>query len=282
MYRSALLALVVVFSLTACRSDRADQDYAERMAVEHSGETPVATAGTAGADTLDVDVMDVVYATVEGQEISGYLAKPREAEGPVPGVIVIHEWWGLNDNIRAMTRKLAAEGYAALAVDLYRGRVAENPSDARTYMGEAMENAEASRENLRQAHNFLSDEYGAPRVGSIGWCFGGGWSLQSALAMPDELDVTVIYYGRLVTDSEALASIEAPIIGFFGAEDDGIPVEQVRTFERALNDLGKDVEVHVYGGADHAFANPSGERYNEEAAADSWQRTVAFLAEHLK
>ena len=120
------------------------------------------------------------------------------------------------------------------------------------------------------------------RVGSVGWCFGGGWSLRTGLLLGDDLDAAVIYYGRPVTDPAELAPLTAPVLGIFGELDGGIPVESVREFEAAMKKAGKAASIHIYPDADHAFANPSGTRYNEEAADDAWQKTLAFFDEHLR
>ena len=228
----------------------------------------------------------MAYANVAGTEVRGYLARPEPvddspAETGRPAVLVIHEWWGLNDNIRAMADRLAGEGYIALAVDLYFGRSADEPEGARELATEARDQAELVGDNLRQARAYLSEQVGASRIGTVGWCFGGGWSLESALLMPDEIDATVIFYGRVETDRDRLASLDTPILGRFGAEDGGIPVETVREFEQALADLGKPAAIHVYEGADHAFANPSGNRYHAEAAEDAWEKVLAFFEQHL-
>ena len=143
------------------------------------------------------------------------------------------------------------------------------------------ENRDQAEANLRQAYDFLDNRLGARSVGTIGWCFGGGWSLNTALLMPDKIDATVIYYGRLVTDAEILSALNMPILGLFGSEDRGIPVDTVRAFEKTLKLLGKDVDITVYEGANHAFANPSGTRYQAEAAEDAWNKTVRFLRQHL-
>ena len=212
--------------------------------------------------------------------MSGYLARPRNAAG-APGVIVIHEWWGLNENIESMARQLAGEGYLALAVDLYGGEVASDRDGARALATAARENPAPLEENLKQAYAYLGS-LGASKVGSIGWCFGGGWSLQAALLLPGELDAAVIYYGRVITDRDKLAVLTAPVLGHFGSEDRGIPIDGVREFEAVLGELGKDASIHVYEGANHAFANPSGTRYDAAAAEQAWERTLAFFAETLK
>ncbi len=274
------LGFALVLFAAGCGSG--EQDYVDRMEEEHEGDEPVANASATFPQQQPVDTMSVDYATVDGDEITGYLARPQEAEGDLPGVIVIHEWWGLNDNIRMMTRRLAGQGYVALAVDLYNGKVATSPDSAGTYARQAGNNEEAAVSNLEQAYGYLTGEQNATAVGTIGWCFGGGWSLQTALAMPQQVDATVIYYGNLVTDAEQLEPLGMPILGLFGAEDDGIPPSSARAFESALDSLGKDASIHIYEGADHAFANPSGESFNQEAASDAWQKTVDFFEEHLK
>jgi carboxymethylenebutenolidase len=216
-------------------------------------------------------------------EIAGskaYLSLPESSQPPLPAVVVIHEWWGLTDHIRHWTDRLAADGYAALAVDLYGGQTADDPDDANKLM-KAVDEARA-QEILSAAHRFLRED---PRVaakhrGVIGWCFGGGWSLRHAIATPD-LDAAVIYYGRLVVDEAQLAKIGADLLGVFGNRDQGIPPQSVDEFVAAMKRAGKTVEVHRYD-AEHGFANPSGARYDEASAGDAWEHVRAFLRKHLK
>ncbi|WP_437895241.1 dienelactone hydrolase family protein [Sorangium sp. So ce124] len=218
--------------------------------------------------------------TVEVAGTKAYLSLPRDAKPPIAGVVVIHEWWGLNEHIKHWTDRLAEDGYAALAVDLYGGKVAFTPDDAMAAM-KAVDEAKGI-EIVRAAHRFLTTDARvlAPRTASIGWCFGGAWSLKLALNEP-ELDAAVIYYGRLVTDPAQLKAIKAPVLGIFGNQDKGIPPEVVNDFDKALHDAGIEHEVLRYD-ADHAFANPSGERYNTKAAADAWEKARRFLAAKLK
>ncbi len=271
------VVLLLWIGIVGCGSQ---DDYPERMAEEHKTDSPVASPAASVAPTAEVETTSVTYATLDGEEVTGFLAKPVGIEG-APGVIVIHEWWGLNENIESMARQLAEAGYVALAVDLYRGEVAADRDKARELMTASMDRNEALERNLKEAHAFLEGQ-GATKVASIGWCFGGGWSLQTALLLPDELDGAIIYYGRVVTDRDQLATLTTPILGHFGSEDGGIPVDSVREFEAALSELGKAAQIHIYEGADHAFANPSGTRYAAEAATQAWQRTIDFLAENLK
>ena len=253
------------------------------MAELHKDDVPIASPAAKDVAPNAVTTEEVTYGTLDGIPFNGYLAKPADVSSPLPGLIVIQEWWGLNDNIRTMARRLAAEGYTALAVDLYDGEVAENRDQAKTLVQAAIQNSERLTQNVVAAYGYLTDEQQSPTVGTIGWCFGGTWSLNTALALPTELDATVIYYGgQISTDPATLEPLQMPIQGHFGALDSSPSPETVQAFETALTDLGKETEIYVYEGANHAFANPSGTRYNAEAADLAWQRTTAFLKQHLQ
>ena len=253
------------------------------MAELHKDDMPIASPAAKDVAPNAVTTEEVTYGTLDGIPFNGYLAKPADVSSQLPGLIVIQEWWGLNDNIRTMTRRLAAEGYTALAVDLYDGEVAENRDQAKTLVQAAIQNSERLTQNVVAAYGYLTDEQQSPTVGTIGWCFGGTWSLNTALALPTELDATVIYYGgQISTDPATLEPLQMPIQGHFGALDSSPSPETVQAFETALTDLDKETEIYVYEGANHAFANPSGTRYNAEAADLAWQRTTAFLKQHLQ
>ena len=277
-----LIALVTLSAAAplAAQDAAADRDYAARMHKEHAQEAPTASPAVAPAPAQRIVAQPVEYATLGGKRISGHLARPLEAKGALPGLIVIQEWWGLNDNIKAMADRLAGEGYLVLAVDLYEGTVATTSEQAVATMQAAMKDPARLLDNLKQAHAYLKGA-GATKVGVVGWCFGGGWALETALALGDGIAATVVYYGRVTSDPAEIAKLKSPLLGLFGALDQGIPVEGVRKFEAALKAAGKPAEIVVYEGADHAFANPSGSRYQEQAAADAWQKTLAFLAKHL-
>lgn len=259
-------------------------NYVDYLWEVHQNEQPLPTdILTQAPDENDTVTADMVtYGRLDGKEIKGYLASGMNSDRPLPGIIVIHEWWGLNDNIKAMTRKLAAEGYTALAVDMYGGESAETPEKARELVTEARNNSDRLKDNLTLAYQYLEEEENAPKIASIGWCFGGSLSLQTALLFPETLDAAVIYYGGdLETDPEVLKPLEMPILGIFGELDNRPSPETVEAFEKALKSLDVDVDVYIYPNADHAFANPSGERYNPVAAMDAWDKTVDFLSEHL-
>ena len=282
--RERILMTLLTLTLlpAAARAHETDpKTDAARMAQEHQHDKPVPTQAAMQEPARPVAAEEVTYADAGGKPVHGYLARPKDAKGPLPGLIVIHEWWGLNDNIRAMTRRLAGEGYQALAVDLYGGATADTPEAATKLMNGVLGNTAAAQDNLKRAVAYLKGK-GVKKLGVIGWCFGGGWSLQAALLAPADINATVIYYGRLETDPAKLAALKSPVIGFFGATDNSIPAATIHAFEAELKKQGKPVEVHIYEGAGHAFANPSGGNYRPEAAKDSWAKTTAFLAKHLK
>lgn len=209
---------------------------------------------------------------------TGYLAKPVSDES-FPGIIMIHEWWGLNDNIKDMAKKLASHGYVVLAVDLYDGNVATTSEEARQLVSSFDKNN--GIQNMDSAISYLYDNYSPESLGSIGWCFGGGQSLNLALNNPS-LGATVIYYGSLVTDSESLSVIHWPVLGIFAELDKGITTNTVHDFENSLNELGIENEIIIYPGVDHAFANPSNMSYAPEESQNAWQKTLEFLDTNLK
>lgn len=249
----------------------------------HQNDLPTPTALAQAEPTSPVTLKKVTYGTVRGKRVSGYLAQPKDGGVGAPGIIAIHEWWGLNDNIKSVAQRLAGEGYQVLAVDLYGGEIADKPDQAKQLLIEVNNNPNFAQANLRQAYNYLETNLQAPKIGSIGWCFGGSWSLKTALLFPQDLDATVIYYGGQIgeaTKSE-LSTLEMPILGIFGAEDRGIPLPTVKEFEAKLTSLGKQADIQIYENADHAFANPSGNKYVPEAAEQAWSETIQFFEEHL-
>ena len=266
---------------TSSAGQKAGRDNVEAMAREHAGDTTAASEGARIAPQHAVVSERLPYGEVGNELVYGHFVFPSDMVEPLPAVIVIHEWWGLNDNIRAMADRLAAEGYIVLAVDLFGGEVATSVGQARVFAMSVVENPESATENIRKAYEFINSVAGAPRIGSLGWCFGGGWSLTTATLFPDELDAAVIYYGQVTADEDQLRDIQAPILGLFGAEDTAITVDSVRQFETALERLRKTHDINIYPGVGHAFANPTGQNYNAAAADDAWQKTLDFLDHNL-
>lgn len=218
---------------------------------------------------------------------TGYLVYPELANstgGQLPAVIMIHEWWGLNEHIKSQADVLAGEGYVVLAVDLYGGEIAADFNRAMELSSSVRGDPASAIANLQDAASHLRslEMVNGSRVASLGWCFGGDWSLQLALNSGENpLAATVVYYGRPATDSASLANVTWPVLGIFGNEDQSIPVGSVNEFAAALNETGTTNEIYIYEGVGHAFANPSGDNYAPDETIDAWHKTLAFLREHL-
>ena len=217
-----------------------------------------------------------------GDETVQAMLYTPSGKGPFPAIIVIHEWWGLNDWVKEQASKLADQGYEALAIDLYRGKVATTPDMAHEIMRGVPE--DRAKRDLHAAFEFLQSQPSVKknRIGAIGWCMGGGYSLDVALQEPT-LAADVINYGHLATDTAALKKINAPILGLFGGQDQGIPPADVKKFGETLDKMGKKIEIKIYDDAGHAFENPNNKTgYRADDAADAWKRTLDFLSANLK
>jgi carboxymethylenebutenolidase len=215
------------------------------------------------------------------ETVNGVLFEPS-GKGPFPAIVIIHEWWGLNDWVKEQASKFADEGYVTLAIDLYRGKVATTPEEAHEIMRGVPE--DRAVRDLVAASAYLRGlkQVNPAKVGSIGWCMGGGYSFDLAVNDP-KLAAAIINYGHLATEPETLKKINAPILGIFGGKDRGIPVDDVNKFAEELKKLGKTVEVKIYPDAGHAFENPNNKQgYRADDAADAWQRQVKFFAQYLK
>ena len=224
--------------------------------------------------------------SIRGQNTSlngtpGYYARPDDSK-EYPSVIMIHEWWGLNQNIRDMADILAGKGYSVFAVDLYDGEVARNSSRALTLSNEVRENPGEAVSKMQSAvHGMRNKDTTTDKIASLGWCFGGGQSLQLSLSNTS-MDGTVIYYGTLTDNKTELSNIEEPVLGIFGTEDQVVGQKSIRQFNSSLDELGVSKQIEMYEGASHAFANPSGESYMPNATKDAWNETLEFLEANLK
>jgi carboxymethylenebutenolidase len=244
--------------------------------IEVDGSCEVAASGQNAAIFDAEDLAPITAERTTVGDAPGYLARPDD-DGTYPAVVMIHEWWGLNENIERMAAILAGHEYVVFAVDLYDGEVATDSEAAARLSGQVRESPDEAVATMSGAVEGLRAMSGTTdRVASLGWCFGGGQSLQLSLSDAD-LDATVIYYGTLATDEATLERIDGPVLGIFGSEDRVVPIEDVRAFDETLGDLGVEREIHVYEGAGHAFANPSGESFRPEDTRDAWAKTLDFL-----
>jgi carboxymethylenebutenolidase len=225
---------------------------------------------------------------VRDEQVQAYLVRPQRTAA-MPGVVVIHEWWGLNDQIKRVTNRLAEEGFVAIAPDLYRGKLGTDAGLAHELMRGLNENyavdvVAGAVAHLRsiEARDRRGPAPTSPRmaIGTLGFCMGGRISLATALSGAD-VQAAVMFYGSVETSKDALAPLQVPLLGIFGNEDRGIPLDQIRAFQAALKDAGKDATVLVYAGVGHAFFNDDRPSYDREAANDAWERTKAFFRTHL-
>ncbi len=215
------------------------------------------------------------------ETIHGVLYLPQ-GKGPFPALVVVHEWWGLNEWVKQQASNLAHQGYAALAIDLYRGKVATTADEAHEIMRGVPE--DRANRDLLAATAYLRTltTVDAKRMGSIGWCMGGGYAFDLAVLDP-KLKVAVVNFGHLAADDSTLKKIHASVLGIFGGKDVGIPAADINKFEKQMKALDKKVEIHIFPDAGHAFENETNlKAYRKEDADNARKYTVDFLAKNLK
>lgn len=275
-----LLALALLFAAGGCGSDNGQAPAGAAPAAAAAADTTQPEKTATGRDERAVDSESLPYAEVDDQLVYGHFAFPSDMIEPLPAVIIVHDWWGLNEHVRSEANRIAAAGYIVLAVDLYGGDVVDTPEAARAKMIAIVENPGLVESNLRQALEFV-DVAGAPQIATLGWGLGGAWALDASRLFPGRVDAAVIYYGQVSDDEERLADIDSPVLGFFGERDRGIKIESVRRFESAMQRLRKDVTLRVFEDTGHGFVDPARGTYRADIAADTWQQTMDFLATKL-
>jgi len=213
--------------------------------------------------------------------VNGFLASP-EKPGRYPGIVVVHDWWGLTDWVKDQTQKLADQGFVALAVDLYGGKLPANATEASEMSNAVTENHAVLDLMAGIVYLTTRNDVERDRIGAVGWAMGGDYSMRLATLVP-RLGACVVNYGVLPTDPNELQNIGAPVLGNFGADDHGVTPTDVQAFEKTMKTLNRRVDMKIYDGAGHSFENPNDKNaYRPEAAEDAWNRTVAFLNKSLK
>ena len=227
------------------------------------------------AAAVSAGLQEVEAKLADGRTVKAALAQPQgQAKG---SILLVHEWWGLNNQIKSVASEFANHGYAALAVDLYHGKVANTRDGARSLMKSV--DPRVATETLEIWLRWLrKDARAGGKLATIGWCFGGGWALNASLAAP--VDATIVYYGRVNKTAGELSSLKGPVLGHFATQDEWINEKMVSGFESAMDAAGKSYTSYWYD-AQHAFANPTSARYDAGDAALAWQRTLDFLKRHL-
>jgi carboxymethylenebutenolidase len=229
--------------------------------------------------TVEIKSSDIEFGS-NGERGMGYLAQPDDA-GPHPGVVVIQEWWGLDAHIRDVAERFAREGFVALAPDMYHGKFATEPDEARKL---AMNlNRERAAKDLAGAASYLLEltEVAPKKLGCIGFCMGGSMTLMLASAN-EHIAAGAPFYAGFMPPPDELAKISAELFCAFGADDQGIPLDRVREFEATLRSNGTSAEVKVYEGAPHSFFNDTKPSYRPAAAADAWERSLALFRRVLQ
>jgi carboxymethylenebutenolidase len=282
----SLLALLTSASIVAAPT----QNVYSQETTGLSAMTLVSFGG--GNSTLTANLQPTENKTVTyfGGNTTGYLVYPNQNQSgekvKLPAVVMIHENKGLNEYIEESANLLAKNGYVVLAVDLFKGEVVTNNQERSGELtGAIRENPGIAIENMKAAVNYLRslDNVDPSKIASLGWCFGGQQSLQLAINSKDDpLAATVIYYGRLTNDSQAISNITSSVLGIFGGKDQSISVDSVMQFQKALNDTGITNEIYVYPNVGHAFANPSNDNYAPTETADAWKKTLDFLSRNLQ
>lgn len=258
---------------------------------DNASSTAAAVTNTTFATNNTTEGLQIKNGVNYFDNASGYLVYPTAVNNTtvdttasnkkLPAVIMIHENRGLNDNIKSMANTLSKEGYVVLAVDLFKGQVAVTSQQTQQLSSSVRSDPTSTISNLQSAVKYVSSLpfVDSSKIASIGWCFGGGQSLQLALHSEQHpLVATILYYGTpLVTDKQELSKIKWPVLGIFGDKDQAIPLPNIQQFKAALDADGITNEIHIYKGLGHAFANPSGANYAPKETADAWQKTLAFL-----
>lgn len=276
--RTLFLLLFGVFAMAACNNQNpseAAQEASEDMSQFADDEEFQAAHKAPGETATPTDGEMMTFETPDGKTGSAYTIVPENANGNF--LFVIHEWWGLNDHIKQEAGRLAdgLPGVTVLALDMYDGKVASTPEQAGEFMQAVSE--DRAQTIVKGALAYAGKD---AKIGTIGWCFGGGWSLKASIMAGDQGEACVIYYGMPVQEADKLSPIEADILGIFAEKDGWITPEVVSKFESVAKATGENVEIHQYD-AVHAFANPSNPDYDEQAAKEANAISLAFLQERL-
>ena len=279
--RTTATIVACLWLIGGCSSGENQQQESETAPAADAAAPSAEPSSASVREARSVISEEMPYGEVGDELVYGHFVAPSDMFEPLPAVIMIHEWWGLNDEVRARADRLAAQGYIVLAVDLFGGQTASDPANARKLMLSVVEDPDSADENIRSAFSFVSEVAGAPRVGVVGWRFGGTWALNTAMLFPEELDAAVIYYGPVTSDEERLRPVATPILGLFAGDDVSIKIDTVEAFKESLERLRKDYDIQVYAGVGQRFASESAPTYDRNAAEDAWNRTLEFLARYL-
>lgn len=287
MRSRTVLTLVFALQLLLAGCGGGDDNAAEGSApkaADRGGREPAPEALDTSMlrEPVEVEGIEMPYGETEDALLRGFFVYPSDMVEPLPAVIVVHEWWGLNDAVRQAATRIAEQGYMVLAVDLFQGETASSTADASVLARKLLETPGFAEQNLRAAHAFLKDAADAPKVATLGWSLGGYWAVEATRFLPDAFAAAIVYYGQPDADPDMVSNISAPVLGLYGGADRSIPAESVRAFRDQAKALDKPVEVVIYPRANHGFANPDDSRFDNRTAEQAWRRTAEFLNRYLR
>jgi carboxymethylenebutenolidase len=234
------------------------------------------------APSIEVTGYEIAYGDAAVRIHNGYFVLPSDVGEELPGILLIHDRWGLNDYVRAMARRLSGEGYAVLAIDLFDGQTTDSAGQADALAGQFLGDRAVVLENIRQARAWLEENGLPPRIAALGFGYGGQWALEAGLDAGDGIDAIVMFYGRVISSRDELETLRAPLLGVFAQQDDSIPLREVTQFRSQLRDLGKSAVVLIHPNVAHDFAYPGSAAYNHDAAVENWTNAVDFLDTSLR
>ncbi len=277
-YTRGAVALIALAVLAACGDDGADAPAGPDAAPAAAAESPADPTGVLEREVAG-DLL--AYAEVDGELVRGYFAYPADMIEPLPAVLFIHDWFGIDEEMRAVAYRIASQGYVVLAVDLFGGEVAENAAGARQLLVQLLNAPDNARSNIGQAYDFLTTTVGSPAIAAVGFGSGGVWALNTALMYPEALDAVVNIHGQTLRDPEQLSTLSMPVLGIYGAADRSMPLDEVREFGSLLQSVGIPGQVRLYPEAGRGFMLSSRPTYSAGQASNAWQEIDTFLAESL-
>ncbi len=279
--RAAILLLTATL-VSACGKDESPAaEAAAPAAVTGEREAPTAVDDNQAASGRTASGDLFAYAEVDGELARGYLSYPADMIEPLPALLIVHDRFGLDQDMRDICDQIASQGFVVLGVDLFGGIVGKKPAETRQVQVRLLEKPDLARENLQQAIEFLDSSVGAPRIAIQGWGFGGIYALNTAISYPDKLSAAILVQGQTITDAEKLALLKMPLLGIYGAGDRSIPATTVRAFGDALKASRISHDIRLYPAAASSFMIPGGGNYSESQAANAWEIIDEFLASNL-
>ena len=278
---------VLAALISGCGGNEAEVTTAGASGLDAASEVSASAGGaSAGSSAEDDDnslvvpisALEVAYGETEDRNHVGYFAAPEQIVEPLPGIVLVHERWGLDDSMREIARNLAQEGYAVMAVDLFAGLTASDPGEAQTLTSQVSAAREATLSNIAQAVDYLRAYALAPRVAVVGYGLGGGFALETAVTVPEKIDAVASYYGPLLTDADSLQRLRAPFLGLYAEHDASVPMRQIQEFRGLLRDAGNPGMVLIQSGTSHGFADPGRPAFDAANADIARRELTEFLA----